>query len=451
MRSKIYLALACIAGAAFFVSCNSDSDYYTDRIPIFKVVGPDGTENSEVAISGRAQSVPFTVYATGGWTAEVSDDVYSLSTSSGGVGMTTVNLISPSNESGGVRTAVITFKFNTGTEKAFNLSQEQQYPYLDVDVEEVSLSGDGESFTVNVETNQESWSYDLGEGAEWLTETSSSTSSVTFEAAENTGAERHADIKFYAVGNTDLSVTVSVTQRAPVSAPTADLLDVVFNSDRSATDASAMGMAVNSDRLDTDVATRYLDKYGRYAAVFGNSTVGRGSLTTGYYYIPYTMDSDFGKKLADGFSYELLFCSYADAQEIQVKPFSSTQGGGTGMCFRASTGELNFEVHTGGDWQELYSGVLPVKNQYYHVVATYDKTNGIAKMYVDGELKAQKSATGDFDFMTTSVDKRWFGIGADPNSSDMGEASFYGEVVIARLYDNPMSADEVKALYKLVK
>jgi glycerophosphoryl diester phosphodiesterase len=433
------------------VSCNSDEDYYTDRVPIFKVVGPDGTEASDIAISGRAQSVPFKVYATGGWTAEVSDAVYSLSVSSGGVGITTVSLISPSNETGAERSAVLTFKFATGEERAFNVTQEQQYPYFDVDVTEVSLNGDGESFTVNVETNQDGWSYDLGDAASWLTETSSSSTSVTLAASENTGDERKADVRFYATGNPELYATVSVTQRKPVSAPVADLLDVVFNADRTASDASAMGMAVNSDRLDADVSTRYVDRYSRYAAVFTNTTVARNGLGTGYYYIPYTMDSGFGKKLEDGFTYELLFCSYTDAQAIQVKPFSSTQAGGTGMCFRAATGELNFEVHTGGEWRELYSGVLPAKNQYYHVVATWDKTAGVAKMYVDGELKAQASATGDFDFMSTSVDKRWFGIGADPTSDDKGEASFNGEVVIARLYDKPVSADEVRALYKQVR
>ena len=53
--------------------------------------------------------------------------------------------------------------------------------------------------------------------------------------------------------------------------------------------------------------------------------------------------------------------------------------------------------------------------------------------------------------MNTNVDKRWFGIGADPNPNDKGQISFNGEVAIARIYDDPINADQVHALWKLVK
>ena len=61
------------------------------------------------------------------------------------------------------------------------------------------------------------------------------------------------------------------------------------------------------------------------------------------------------------------------------------------------------------------------------------------------------NTSGDLKFHDTSVDKRWFGIGADPSGTDQGEASFYGEVVIARLYDAPMSEAEAAALYYSLK
>ena len=74
------------------------------------------------------------------------------------------------------------------------------------------------------------------------------------------------------------------------------------------------------------------------------------------------------------------------------------------------------------------------------------------EIYVDGELKAtNNSAGGEFRHMNTNVDKRWFGIGADPNPNDKGQISFNGEVVIARIYDDPINADQVHALWKLVK
>ena len=108
---------------------------------------------------------------------------------------------------------------------------------------------------------------------------------------------------------------------------------------------------------------------------------------------------------------------------------------------------------TGGNvWKTAKSGVTPLKDVYYHIVAVWDKAAGTQKIYVDGELKAtNNSAGGEFRHMNTNVDKRWFGIGADPNPNDKGQISFNGEVAIARIYDDPINADQVHALWKLVK
>lgn len=435
-----------------FQSCNRDDGSYVDRVPIFNVIGPGGSDSNEISIDGKAQTVKFTVMATEEWTASVSNDAYSMTPASGGAGKTTVSLTAPSNESGSVYSAVVKFSLSGGKTYEFNLSQAAQKPYLEVDLHDVAVTGDGDEFTVTVDTNQPDWTYEFDGTVSWITEKGKTETSVTFVVPENeTGGKRSADIRFFATAAPELMDYVAVTQSSPAVAPKADLLDVVFDSDGTAKDVSAMSMSVMSDRLDADVATAYNDRFGCYSAVFNNSTIGRSGLEKGYYYIPYTTSSDFAKKLEDGFSYELVFCSYNDPVAKQVKPFSSTQAGGIGMCFRAKTGEINFEVHVGGSWCELYSGVLPQKGQYYHVVATWDKTNGLAMLYVDGKLTASANTVGDLKFMDTSVDKRWFGIGADPNGNDFGEASFYGEVVKARLYGAPVSADEVKALYKLVK
>ena len=79
-----------------------------------------------------------------------------------------------------------------------------------------------------------------------------------------------------------------------------------------ATDNSPMKMEVKNDRLDGDNKVKFVSKYNRYAASFNNGTIARSKLDAGYYYIPYTTSSDFAKKLADGYSYELVFCTYYD-------------------------------------------------------------------------------------------------------------------------------------------
>lgn len=451
MKRQLTIILACLSMIAFS-SCKEDDGSYVNRVPIFNVTGPENTEGTEISISGKAQTVNFTVMATGEWTASVSNDAYSLTPTTGGTGKTAVSLATPSNESGTVYNAVVKFTLNGGKSYEFNVAQAAQQPYLEVDLHDVAITGDGEEFTVNVDTNQPEWTYEFDGTVSWIKEKEKTATSVTFTVPENlSGSKRSADIRFYAVAAPELMDYVAVSQTSPVPAPTADLLDVVFNSDATAKDVSPMSMTVNSDRLDADVSSVWNHKYNCNCAIFNNSTIARMNLEKGYYYIPYTTTSDFAKKLEDGFTYELVFCSYTEPTAIQVKPFASTQAGGIGMCFRAKTGEINFEVHVGGSWCELYSGVLPQKNQYYHVVATWDKANGLAMLYVDGKLTASANTTGDLKFMTTSLDKRWFGIGADPSGSDLGEASFHGEVVKARLYSEPVSAEEVKALYKLVK
>lgn len=451
MKHQLTFILTCLLVIAFS-SCKQDDGSYVNRVPIFNVIGPENTEGAEIAISGKAQTVKFTVMATDEWTASVSNDAYTLTPATGATGRTTVSLIAPANESGSVYNALVRFALNSGKSYEFNVTQAAQQPYLEVDLHDVAITGDGDEFTVNVDTNQSEWTYELDGTVTWIIEKEKTATSVTFTVPENlSGGKRSADIRFYATAAPELMDYVAVTQTAPVSAPTADLLDVVFNTDRTANDVSPMSMTINSDRLDADVLTVWNHKYNCNCAVFNNSTIGRANLEKGYYYIPYAETSDFAKKLTDGFTYELVFCSYTEPTATQVKPFASTQAGGIGMCFRAKTGEINFEVHVGGSWCELYSGVLPQKNQYYHVVATWDKANGLAMLYVDGKLTASANTKGDLKFMTTSVDKRWFGIGADPSGNDLGEASFHGEVVKARLYSEPVSAEEVKALYKLVK
>lgn len=453
---RLLLLTATLAAALLWAGCKQQ-DYLT-RTPIFRVVGPGGADVTSIAIDGKAQYVNFTVLSSDKWSAEVTgDENFSLPVSTGGSGQTAVQLKALANESGTTRNAVVTFFMDETRTVVFNVSQEEQKPYLVIDPTSIQASPDGEEISISVDTNQDSWSYDL-QGATWLTEVTKSATQVVFSAPENkTGASRSADILFYATNAPELFASCEVKQNKPADAPKADLLDVVFNADMSATDVSGMNMTVKTDRLNSDVRVKYLDKYGRYAATFNNTTIARSGLDQGYYYIPYTAASTFGKALEAGYTYECLLCTYQKTPESkQVKFFSATQAGGTGCCFRSSSepghaGELNFETHVGGGWKELYSGVVPEVGVYYHVVATWDKENGIATMYVDGNKVASVNAQGDFKHMDTSVDARWFGIGADPSGSDKGEASFNGEVVIARLYKRPITSDEVKALYKLVK
>ena len=133
-----------IAGAAALMmqSCKDETAEWTERIPIFVVNGPaEATEDGYIEIEGRAQTVDFTVLATTAWTAEVTGcDEYSLNTTVGGSGKTTVQLNAPENESGATREAVVSFYMNDKLQKAFAVTQYVQEPYIEVKPTEYSVS-----------------------------------------------------------------------------------------------------------------------------------------------------------------------------------------------------------------------------------------------------------------------------------------------------------------------
>ena len=100
------------------------------------------------------------------------------------------------------------------------------------------------------------------------------------------------------------------------------------------------------------------------------------------------------RKLEDGYAMEVLLRRYDDPQKLQIKPFASSEGGGVSICFWADDSnqivmETGTKNATGGNvWKTSKSGVTPLKDVYYHIVAVWDKAAGTQKIYVDGELKA---------------------------------------------------------------
>lgn len=453
--------MLAIAGACF-ASCDSEGGDL-NRTPLFKVVGPNGSDPSqEISIDGKSQEVAFTVMASADWTADINGaEGFSLSDRSGAKGKTTVLVVAARNLSGNTRAAEVAFALLGGERRIYRISQQEELPYLDVDPATVTLGGDAAPFTIKVSTNQTEWDVQISsdDGDGWLTRQSKEAQSVTYMAAENkTGRARSATLKFYSKLHPETFNYVTLTQGFIVEAPRADLLDVVFAEDGSARDVSGMGMTVEL-RPNEFVSTAYLEKYGRFAAVFTHET-GLSKLDTGYYVVEYDNNAAFRSKFEDGYTMELLFRRYDDPLKRQVKPFAASQGGGASICFWADDSNqivMETGVNTGNGkntWKQCKTMVTPLKDVYYHVVAVWDKTAGTQKVYVDGELKATNaSAAGDFYHMSIAagVGKRWFGIGADPSDKNQGEISFKGEVVIARIYDDPLSGDQAFALWKLVK
>lgn len=124
---------------------------------------------------------------------------------------------------------------------------------------------------------------------------------------------------------------------------------------------------------------------------------------------------------------EVLLRRYDDPKNCRSNLSLRAKAAGVSICFWADDSnqivmETGTKNATGGNvWKTAKSGVTPLKDVYYHIVAVWDKAAGTQKIYVDGELKAtNNSAGGEFRHMNTNVDKRWFGIGARPQSQRQG-------------------------------
>ena len=239
--------------------------------------------------------------------------------------------------------------------------------------------------------------------------------------------------------------------------PKADLLDVVFNDDGTATDVSAMANTVQTIAAPSVVRSL---KYGINEACFKKN--GLSAMADHYYRIDYGENEAFQNGLADGHSVETLVRfnltdAYSNlvAAKSEVKPFSSHQGGGTGiMVCKQNRGlegnsqqEITFLPHVGGSYCYAHSGIVPENDKYYHIVGVWDKEAGEARIYINGQLLYTHSqAIGDYK----PSSQPWFAIGGDAGNAGC-ETSFNGDVAIARVYNDPLTPEQVASLYAEVE
>ena len=252
------------------------------------------------------------------------------------------------------------------------------------------------------------------------------------------------------------AVSMGVTSWAQV--PKADLLDVVFNDDGTATDISASQNNVELFGIPRVVKS---SKYGMNVACFHDNGLNKDCAY--WYKVDYGTNIDVSEGLANGHSMEVL-CrlemegEYTDnlAADEEIKPFSSMQGGGTGFLVSKQNRGLNsdsknewtFLPHVGGGYVYANSGVLPKGGEYVHLVGVWDKEKGEARIYVNGELKyTNPTANGDFKHSSLP----YFVIGGDPGGDAGANTSFKGDVAIARVYDDPLTDDQVASLFNAVK
>jgi hypothetical protein len=242
----------------------------------------------------------------------------------------------------------------------------------------------------------------------------------------------------------------------------ADMLDVLFNTDGTADDVSQMAHTVVWRNFDFPLSVAYDAAYGRNVAIFNPQSNGTnvGANHGSYYNVDYAANDDFQSKLADGHSFECVVKFDVDytatVRNYETKFFSSQGAGGTGfMVANQSQGTgvngitflPNIATTDGGGsrWIWTNSQIKPDGQSYYHLVGVWNKTEGKAYIYVNGEKKSEVEAAGFY--RPTQSPPRSLGIGGDPGDNYALEGGLQGKIVIARIYDNPLTEADAQALY----
>lgn len=325
---------------------------------------------------------------------------------------------------------------------------------------------EGAAVVFTVTTNGR-WTYAIDQSkTDWFTQPTVDGNTLSVIVPENTvSKERSGVIRFISVSDPTLAKEFNLTQdpspEAPKpQAPKADLLDVVFHADGTAEDVSPLKNEVIY-YPGSATSCYYHEAYRRMVTNYTH-TPGQNTRKDSYYRVDYYTNETFKAAVDDGHSLEVVFRSNKNDGTKEYKPFAAHQGGGTGFLIsKENQADMAGEKHaacitflpnvttTGkSKWIWCMSDVYPEVGRYYHVVGVYDKTEGKASIYVDGELKSTVDAPGDLLHATEG--SRWFGIGGDSANGSMGNA-WNGEVVLARVFDEPLNEEQVALLYEDAK
>ena len=225
-----------------------------------------------------------------------------------------------------------------------------------------------------------------------------------------------------------------------VDIPVADLLDVVFNADGTATDRSPAANEVVAYGTPKIVESPALGMN-----VLCHTQANWSTRPSDYFRV---MSSDaLYQGIGDGMAMELLTRPYwtdDDKTGDWCSVLGHEEGGGMGML--VYNNQWCFEAHVGGGYRDAYSGFAPKKGEWTHLVGSWNQETGTLLLFVNGELVGQSEASGALG--RPNIPTQWFGIGCDPQNDDNPSASYKGDIAIARIYDQPVNAAQAGILYK---
>lgn len=347
-----------------------------------------------------------------------------------------------------VRTAAITFTCakQADLKAVVNLTQKDMELLANKNKAYFAANG-GEVYLDVTTTNVDEWDVEKPKDS-WVTAVKEG-DKVKLTVAAFGKERREATVNLVTPVDASMVFPITVIQRATPGGPVADILDVVFDEDGSARDISAAGNTVKYV-AGSACTLSWNDVYLKYVPSFSHKQAGSG-ITSGFYRVEYT--DAMMSALEDGYTMEALIKPGKTPNGSEIKAFSATTQGGMAIMIASSNrGKgLEFIQHNGSAWCFASTNVIPDPDVYYHVVGVWDKAAGKIHCYVNGELKKSVDCNGIKHMVVGTNRVRAFCIGGNTQSNTQLNGAWNGDVAIARIYDDPLTADEIKELYENVK
>lgn len=229
---------------------------------------------------------------------------------------------------------------------------------------------------------------------------------------------------------------------------TADLFDVVFRADRTATNISTNDVTVETVGKPQ---TQWNKERGRFTTT-AVPTEGVGLTSqnnANYHKISYLNNEDIPYAILTGRKYTLeAFIKFTKdvPTDNQVKFVSSTQGGG--VCLDTDGGKFRFMLHDGSSWKNVDSGIKPKTGEFYHVVGVRNGTT--ISIYVNGNL-INSATVADGANGVDSEKTKWFAVCGDPHADGGCSNAWPCELAIARMYSTALTDAQVKDSYNAIR
>ena len=205
----------------------------------------------------------------------------------------------------------------------------------------------------------------------------------------------------------------------------ADILDIVFNTDGTATDA-VTGEVLKIDGAPT---VSYNSELCKNVATFdGDDAYAYQGIATWY------------EQIKQGFTLDMYICTAAKPAAGSAYPVSNLQTGGFGFEYHF-TGKIIFDSKV-GDLTVKPNTAVTV-GTWYHITATFDGKT--VSLYVNGELVKTADATGEL--VAPAMEAYYLCIGAD-SGAHQNTNYFKGSIASVKMYSKALTADQVAELNK---